>query len=65
MNKKTFIKSSDSSTIDKLKQLGFVLVEESGGFATFINDTSKINFDDSGVDVSKINYSNKLTNVQP
>lgn len=65
MNKKPFIKSSDPSTIEKLKSLGFNLVDESNGFATFINNTSKVNFDDLGVDKTKISYSNMLTNVQP
>jgi len=65
MNKKQFIKTSDFSTIEKLKSLGFNLIDESNGFATFINNTSKVNFDDLGVDETKISYSNKLTNVQP
>ena len=57
--KQTFIRCSDKETIDKLKKLGFQLVEEKNNVAVFINDASKkIDFDKS-----KIAYSNILTMV--
>lgn len=37
-----YIKSSDPDTIKKLKQLGFVLLEEKNGMSTFLNDPATI-----------------------
>lgn len=43
---KKFIRCTDPETIEKLKQMNFVLVSESNGIATFINDVTKpITFD--------------------
>ncbi len=45
-----FIKTNDAPTKQKLIDEGFVLVNESGGFATFLNDKQKkTNFDDKKV----------------
>ncbi len=51
-----FIKTTDKETMNKLKDLGFQMVDCSGGVWTFINDTdTKLSFD-----IGKITYSNKL-----
>nr|DAU18464.1 MAG TPA: hypothetical protein [Bacteriophage sp.] len=51
-----FIKTTDEETMNKLKDLGFQMVDCSSGVWTFINDTdTKLSFD-----TSKITYSNKL-----
>jgi len=60
MNTKQFIKSSDPTTISQLKSLGFQLIDESNGFATFLNKNTKINFDETDIDKKKITYSNIL-----
>ena len=55
--KQNFIRCSDKDTIEKLKQLGFQLVEEKNNVAVFINDVSKrVDFDKS-----KIAYSDIMT----
>lgn len=55
MNKK-FIKTNEPATKEFLLKKGFVLINEVGGIATFINDTSKkVVFDNM-----KVVYSNKL-----
>lgn len=57
MNNKKFIRCSDRETIENLKKLGFQLVSESNGIATFINDTNKsITFDNK-----KLAYTNNIT----
>ena len=38
---KKFIRCTDKETIQNLKRLGFQLVSESNGVATFINDVTK------------------------
>ncbi len=51
-----FIKTTDEETMNKLKNLGFQIVDCSGGVWTFVNDAdAKLSFD-----TSKITYSNKL-----
>ena len=55
--KQQFIRCSDKDTIDKLKKLGFQLVEEKNNVAVFINDMSK----KMDFDKSKIAYSNIMT----
>lgn len=42
MTNDNYIKCSDPETIKKLKQLGFVLLSESNGVATFLNNPSVI-----------------------
>lgn len=57
MKNKTYIRCSDPSTITKLKNLGYVVLSEEGGFVTFINDlTKQSNFSKD----EKIIYTNKL-----
>ena len=45
--KQLFIKTRDKGTADKLKELGFKVISESGGMWTFLND-SAIRFDADG-----------------
>lgn len=56
--KQNFIKTSDKSTSDTLKKIGFQQVDFSNGIYTFLN-TDKIQFS-SDIDKSKIQYSNML-----
>lgn len=56
--KQNFIKTSDKETREKLLKLGYVEIKENGGFYTFINDTTKMNFGE--VDKNKICFSNIL-----
>lgn len=52
-----FIKCSDKETIEKLKKLGYPVISESNGVATFINKPSSMaNFSDN----DKVVYTNKL-----
>lgn len=37
-----YVKSSDPDTIKKLKNLGFVVLEEKNGMTTFMNDPATI-----------------------
>ena len=54
---KKFIRCSDKDTIEKLKKLGFKLISESEGIATFVNDTTKpITFEQK-----KMAYTNTIT----
>jgi hypothetical protein len=53
-----FIKTNDASTIAALIKLGFQQVDNSDGYATFLN-TDKLQFSDD-IDKSKIHYSNML-----
>ena len=56
--KQNFIKTSDESTAETLKNLNYQQVDYSNGIYTFLN-TDKINFSES-IDKSKIQYSNML-----
>lgn len=38
--KQLFIKTRDKETAEKLKELGFKIINESGGMWTFLNDAS-------------------------
>ena len=51
-----FIKCTDKETIETLKKLGFQLVSESNGVATFLNDKTK----NATFDKKKVAYSNIL-----
>lgn len=59
MNTLPFIKTTDEETMNKLKDLGFQMVDCSGGVWTFINDADNFKF--LNIDKSKIQYSNILT----
>ncbi len=41
MDKKNFIKVKDEETKQQLLDLGFKLLSEDGGIATFLNDTTR------------------------
>lgn len=56
--KHNFIKTTDVTTSESLKKLGFQVVNESNGIYIFLN-TDKLQF--SNIDKSKIQYSNILT----
>ena len=56
--KQNFIKTSDESTAEMLKNLNYQQVDFSNGIYTFLN-TDKIQFSDD-IDKSKIQYSNNL-----
>ena len=56
--KQNFIKTSDTSTAETLKNLNYQQVDYSNGIYTFLN-TDKINFSEN-IDKSKIQYSNML-----
>ena len=56
--KQNFIKTSDESTAETLRDLNYQQVDFSNGIYTFLN-TDKINFSES-IDKSKIQYSNML-----
>ena len=56
--KQNFIKTSDESTAETLKNLNYQQVDFSNGIYTFLN-TDKINFSEN-IDKSKIQYSNML-----
>lgn len=46
--KQLFIKTRDKETADKLKKLGFQVINESGGMWTFLNDAHiRFNADDN------------------
>ena len=53
-----FIKTSDKSTAETLKNLNYQQVDFSNGIYTFLN-TDKMQFSDD-IDKSKIQYSNNL-----
>lgn len=57
--KQNFIKTSDVSTAETLIRLGFQQIDEQGDIYTFLN-TSKLQFSDSDIDKSKIQYTNAL-----
>lgn len=56
---KKFIKTTDKYTADKLIAHGFKLVSQIGNLYTFLNDTSKLNFD--AIDKKQIVYDDKLS----
>ena len=57
MNNKKFIRATDKETIDNLKKLGFQLISESNGVATFLNDTNK----PTTFENKKMAYTNNIT----
>ena len=56
--KQNFIKTSDESTAETLKNLNYQQVDFSNGIYTFLN-TDKMNFSED-IDKTKIQYSNML-----
>lgn len=58
--KKTFIKTTDTDTANKLIALNFKLVSHIGSVYTFLNEQSK-NMTFESVDQTKIAYDNKLS----
>ena len=56
--KEKFLKTTDTTTYENLKKLGFQVVSELNGMYIFLN-TDKLQF--SNIDKSKIQYSNILT----
>ena len=58
MEKFNFIRTSDDETMKLLISQGFKLMSNDGNIATFINDASKMNFDN--IDKSKLQYTNML-----
>ena len=57
---KTFIKTTDAETANKLIALGFKLASHIGNVYTFLNDVPQnLTFD--SVDQTKIAYDNKLS----
>ena len=56
--KQIFIKTSDESTAETLKNLNYQQVDFSNGIYTFLN-TDKLNFSED-IDKTKIQYSNML-----
>lgn len=57
---KNFICTSDKETADKLKDLGFVLLDFKNEIYTFSNNV-KCNFEESKIDKSNFLYTNRLT----
>ena len=53
-----FIKTTDEETMNKLKDLGFQMVDKANGMYVFLND-DKLRF--LNIDQLKIHYSNILT----
>lgn len=53
-----FIKTTDEETMNKLKDLGFQMVDKANGMYVFLND-DKLRF--LNIDQLKIQYSNILT----
>jgi hypothetical protein len=58
--KKTFIKTTDVETANKLIVLGFTLVSQIGDIYTFLNKIPQ-NITFESVDKTKIVYDNKLS----
>ena len=57
---KTFIKTTDTETAEKLIALGFKLISHMGSVYTFLNETPQnLNFE--AVESTKIVYDNKLS----
>ena len=57
---KTFIKTTDAETADKLIALGFKLISRMGSVYTFLN-TPPQNLNFESVELTKIVYDNKLS----
>ena len=57
--KQNFIKTSDESTAETLKNLNYQQVDYSNGIYVFLN-TDKFQFSND-IDITKIQYSNMLT----
>lgn len=53
-----YIKSNDEETIKTLRRLGFVVLEECGGFTTFLNNPTTIK--KFTTDDMKYTFTNKL-----
>ena len=60
MKNKTFIKTTDAETANKLIALNFKLVSHIGSVYTFLNELSQ-NMNFESVDQTKIVYDNKLS----
>ena len=58
--KKTFIKTTDVETANKLIVFGFTLVSQIGNVYTFLNEMPQ-NMTFESVDTTKIVYDNKLS----
>ena len=58
--KKTFIKTTDVETANKLIAFGFTLVSQIGDVYTFLNEVPQ-NMTFESVDQTKIAYDNKLS----
>lgn len=56
MEKGNFILVKDEEQKNKLLKLGFIMVNNSNGIATFLNSPNKM----SSVDEEKITYTNKI-----
>lgn len=59
INSKKFIIVQSKSVADQLVANGFLLLSNSGGVYTFVNQT-KENFNFSTVDTAKIHFTDKL-----
>ena len=57
---KTFIKTTDTETADKLTALGFKLISHMGSVYTFLNEPPQ-NMTFESVEKSKIVYDDKLS----
>ena len=60
MKNKTFIKTTDAETANKLIALNFKLVSHIGSVYTFLNELPQ-NMNFESVDQTKIAYDNKLS----
>lgn len=56
MEKRTFIKVKDEETKDQLLDLGYKLLSEKNGIATFLNDPTK----PQSFSCKKLTYTNKM-----
>ena len=56
MEKRNFIKVKDEETKQQLLDLGYKLLSERNGIATFLNDLSK----PQSFSCKKLNYTNKM-----
>lgn len=56
MEKRNFIKVSDNDTKQQLLDLGYKLLSEEGGIATFLNDLSR----PQSFSCGKVVYTNKM-----
>ena len=58
--KQNFIKTTDTSTAEKLSSFGFQKIDVTNGIYTFLN-SGKIQFSNDDIDKRKIQYSNMLS----